>query len=284
VTDNPLTKFYTQVGMFVSLPSNGRFYSTTPTLTADKELEVFPMNAIDELQFQNPDGLLNNESLVKVIERTCPGIIDAHDIPKPDLDIILMALRMVTYGKSMDVEAKCKKCKNNASYSIDLSTIIATAKKIPEDTSVEVAGLSIFLKPYSLSSQNRLNEFMINIQRTARQMQSQGLDKLDADGQLDALKTQMGDSVRESAIELFNIATGSIERIIMPDETVVTDKDHISEWLNSIKAPEYKVIREMISSLSEEAIDRTFKYTCEKCETKNSTEVNFDPANFFALN
>ena len=88
VTNNPLSEFYTQTGMYVKLPSQGRFYSERPRMSADDEIEVFPMNAIDELHFQNPDGLLNNESLVKVLQRTVPGIKDANEIPKPDLDVL----------------------------------------------------------------------------------------------------------------------------------------------------------------------------------------------------
>ena len=284
MTDNPLSQFYTQTGMYFGLPSNGRFYDTELTLSVDGELEVFPMNAIDELQFQNPDGLLNNESLIKVIERTCPGIPNANEIPKPDLDMILLAMRIITYGKNMDIETICSECKNKATYVMDLTKITASAKKIPMDNDIKLGDLTIYIKPYSLSSQNRLNEFMLIIQRTARQMQTAEFNEGSDNEMMDQMRKKMGHSVRDSALELFNIATTSIEKIILPNEDEVTDREFITEWLNNIKAPDYRIIREKIVYMSEEVIDRTFKFKCNECEHENKMEVNFDPANFFDLN
>ena len=116
--NNPLSQYYTQPGTFAKLPSGGRYYSTPPVTTSDGEIEIRPMNAIDELQFQNPDGLLNNDSLVKVLQKTVPGIANANEILKPDLDVLLIALRIVTYGENMDVNTKCRntECGHEETY------------------------------------------------------------------------------------------------------------------------------------------------------------------------
>lgn len=284
MTDNPLLNAYSLPGMYISLPSGGRFYDHDIKLTADGELEILPMNAIDELQFQNPDGLLNNESLIKVLQRTVPGISHPGEIPKPDLDVILLALRMVTYGKNMSVESSCRQCKHKANYSVDLTGLLANTGKIPEENSVDVRDMTVYVKPYSLESQNRLNEFMINIQRTARQLQARGASANTDAELIEELKEKMGNSVRESATELFVIASNSIQKIVLADGTTVSDKKHISEWLDKIKAPDYKIIREKIAELSEEVLNRNMKFVCEECGHENSAEVNFDPANFFDLN
>jgi len=167
---------------------------------------------------------------------------------------------------------------------MDLTKITASAKKIPMDNDIKLGDLTIYIKPYSLSSQNRLNEFMLIIQRTARQMQTAEFNEGSDNEMMDQMRKKMGQSVRDSALELFNIATTSIEKIILPNEDEVTDREFITEWLNNIKAPDYRIIREKIVYMSEEVIDRTFKFKCNECEHENKMEVNFDPANFFDLN
>jgi hypothetical protein len=282
VTDNPLSKYYVQPGTFVKLPSGGRYYEDPPTITADGEIEVKPMNAMDELQFQSPDGLLNNDSLAKVLGKTVPGIKDPATILRPDLDVLLIALRVVTYGDTMDVEVECPHCNNKDQYSVDLSRLLAGAKDIEAPDQVEVNGLKVNIRPFTLFTQNKLNEYMIDIQRTARELavrQERSEDQLDA---LEELRTKMSASLNASSLELFNIAVNSIISVETPDEQIVTDADFINEWLNNLKAPEYKIIREGIKNLSEERVDRKMTVKCTNCEKSVDSEVNFDPANFFA--
>lgn len=282
MTENPLSQFTTQVGMYVTLPSGGRFYDSEVKLTADGDVEVFPMNAMDEMQFQNPDGLLNNEALVKVLTRTIPGITNAREIPKPDLDVLLLGLRMATYGKTLDVDTKCVECGHEDKFQVNLTQMIATVKPIPEDNIVKMGELTVHVRPYSLTSQNKFNEYMINVQRTARMLAASG-ESTDIE-RVDQLKDKMADEVRAGAVELFRVASDCIDRVVLPDETVVTDKEHISQWLNGISAPEYGKIKDKISYLSEEVINREIKFECSKCNHLNQTEMNFDPANFFDLN
>jgi hypothetical protein len=283
VSNNPLKEFYTQTGIYVTLPSEGRFYKSPVKTSADGDIEVLPMNAVDEMQFQNPDGLLNNESLIKVLERVVPGISNPREITKPDLDVLLIALRIVTYGKDMDVNTKCTKCNHEAVYAVDLQNILSSAKKISKDNVAMVGELKVYVKPFTIVSQNKLNEYLINIQRTARKFQKQSSANIDDTNVIEEMKAVIGKEIRESAIELFNIAGNLIEKIELPNGEIVENREFINEWLDNVKAPDYKNIREKINELSKEVINREFKYTCAKCETPNTVEVNFDPANFFGL-
>lgn len=282
--NNPLSQYYTQPGTFAKLPSGGRYYSTPPVTTSDGEIEIRPMNAIDELQFQNPDGLLNNDSLVKVLQKTVPGIANANEILKPDLDVLLIALRIVTYGENMDVNTKCRntECGHEETYQVNLVQMLHSAKPIPEDNSVKLGDLTVYVKPFTISSQNRLNEYMIDVQRTARMLQKQNIDN--DEEAIEALRGKMAGALRDSAYELFMVASDSIMHIVLPDGTDVKSKEQITEWLTNIKAPDYAKIRDTIGNLSREVVNREFKFKCQKCETENKMQVDFDPANFFAAN
>ncbi len=99
-SSNPLAKHFRQPKLYVNLPSGGMFYpqgSLEPTETG--EFPVYAMTAKDELMFKTPDALLNGQSTVSVIQSCIPNIKNAWHIPSIDIDAILVAIRMATYGE-----------------------------------------------------------------------------------------------------------------------------------------------------------------------------------------
>ena len=284
---NPLLEGSAEPSSFIELPSKGRFYDTPPKLHADDELEIRPMNALDELNFQNPDGLLNNNSLIKVLKRTVPGIENPEEILKPDLDVIIIGLRRATYGENLDVDVKCSKCGHEETRVVNLTDIIGTAKPLMEDNTATVNDLIVHLKPYTILSQTKISELNVAIQRAAMILQDRmseaGIDTIN-DESVNLLKTQMSDSLAKTTLEMFNIVVNSVIKVIMPDDVVINDKNHIQEWLHSLSAPKFNIIKDKLTALNTEVIDRERKYNCSECNHENTLIVDFDPANFFAAN
>lgn len=283
IMTNPLMKYHVQPGIFVKLPSEGRFYGTQPQMTADGEVEIHAMNAIDELQMQNPDGLLNNEALFKVIERCVPSIPKPREIPKPDLDVILLGLKIATYGETTELEPVCEKCGYEGAYDIDLLRILTGAKSIEGDTSVDIGELKVNIKPYTVDSEQKLLEIMVSIQRLANDLDRRSTGN-ESDLELIAtLEKEMSERVQESAIEVFNVASAAVADVVTPD-TVITEREYIDEWLAAIKGPEYKIIRDAIQNLSESVVDTNVSFECRECGHKNTLDVELDPASFFVSN
>ena len=275
MTDNPLKRYSQRPGTYVALPSGGKYYTVPPTLTADGELEVRPMTASDEIRLKSPDGLMNSNSLYQVIEHVAPGIVNGKDIPTPDLDLIVIAMRIATYGKMMDVGARCAKCGHDDHYQIDLSSIIANAKKIEAPESVEIGNLKVNLRPHSAESNTMLSTYQIEVSRAVRQFElAAATDKPEHSRNLHETITRGSDL-------LFDIITKTIVSVETPDEDVISDPAFIQEWLTDLAAPDYQTIRDAVNALSQECVNRKMKFGCIKCEHKNETEVSFDPANFF---
>ena len=165
-----------------------------------------------------------------------------------------------------------------------LTRILASAKSIGENTQIELNGLRINVKPFTVASQQNLTETMVNIKRTSKQLEAKLKGNETDEEVINKLREEMGAMVKESSAEIFRLASDSIVSIEMPDETVVSERPFIYEWLDTLRAPDYKVIRNAVQALSEETVDRHMTFVCTQCEHENNVEVQFDPANFFVLN
>ena len=108
-TNNPLRRFFRQPAVYIKLPSDGNFYPPgTLEMPANGELPVYPMTAMDEITYRTSDALFNGTAIVNVIQSCVPNIIDPWSIPNIDMDTLLVAIRIASYGHSMDYESICE--------------------------------------------------------------------------------------------------------------------------------------------------------------------------------
>ena len=87
--DNPLSKYYRQPSIYITLPSKGKYYSKEVLKTTTTgELAVLPMTAKDELAFKTPDALMGGQATVDVIKSCIPNIKDPWQLVNFDVDTI----------------------------------------------------------------------------------------------------------------------------------------------------------------------------------------------------
>ena len=103
---NPLEGYLRVPKLYVQLPSRGKFSTLDTKSEITDEIPIFPMTAKDETMLRNPDALLNGESLVSVI-KSVTGIQDVYNLASNDLDVILLASRLATYGKDLEIKSTC---------------------------------------------------------------------------------------------------------------------------------------------------------------------------------
>ena len=110
---NPLAKHFRQPAIYTKLPSQGEFWPAGALeLPANGEVPIYPMTARDEIILRTPDALLNGQGVVDVLQSCCPSVKDAWKLPSIDVDAILIAVRIATYGNQLDVDATCPHCKH----------------------------------------------------------------------------------------------------------------------------------------------------------------------------
>jgi len=150
VNQNPLHKYFRQPKLYVSLPSNGRFYPEGALETTESgEYPVYSMTARDELTFKTPDALLNGQATVDVIQSCFPNIKDAWAMPSIDMDALMIALRIATYGENLELEVKVPGTDIEKTFSLDLRILLEQVSSHTYVDSINYQGMKINIRPLS---------------------------------------------------------------------------------------------------------------------------------------
>ena len=104
---NPLAKFFRQPAIFIKLPSRGKWWDEGALEnTENGELPVYSMTTKDEVLLKTPDALLNGQGVVDVIQSCIPNIKNAWKMPSVDVDTVLIAIRIATFGNKMSFDSR----------------------------------------------------------------------------------------------------------------------------------------------------------------------------------
>ena len=122
---NPLISYMRQPKIYIGLPSNGNFWEQDSIdMPINGEFPVYSMTAKDELIFKTPDALMNGQAVVDVIQSCMPNIKNAWDCPNLDIDAILIAIRIATYGDIMNINHLVPGTKEETEHAIDLKILL----------------------------------------------------------------------------------------------------------------------------------------------------------------
>ncbi len=271
---NPLIQAYRKPNMYVTLPSGGRFYKDKPKLSADNELAVYAMTARDELITKTPDALFNGEATVSLIKSCCPDIKDPNNMPVSDLLVILVGIRQASFGKDIDVDVKCPKCEHQNQLTLDASAMLSNTKSTSSDQECMIQDdIKVTCNPYTLQDRTTLQVQQIKQQKMIASL---------ADAKLDdkARQELFGKTFVEIAELTVALITNSISSVNANGE-VISDKEMIKEWLQTITKGDYDKIKNKVEELSESGLETAFNAECQECQHKWKTGVDLDVANFF---
>ena len=187
-----LNKYKRQPKIYLKLPSNGDFYPSNPMeKTGSGELPIYSMTAKDEIMIKTPDALMSGDATVDVIKSCCPMIDDPWSMPSIDLDAILIAIRIATYGEKMELQVPIRYFEDDdmkvgsETIEIDLRTILDNMQGKTWNGSMQFGELTFKLRP--LTYKETTNFFMTTFenQRLSQIMQD---DKINEDQKMKAFK------------------------------------------------------------------------------------------------
>lgn len=271
---NPLSKYFRIPGLNVTLPSGGAYMPpNTITLAQDGTVPVFPMRAADELLLKSPDALMSGFAIESIIESCVPAIKFPKAVSMPDLDVILLAIRTATYGEKMEVEVKCPSCGNDHKFDCVLPQVLATMRQMPEEAPVRLSSdVVAYLRPYSLHNGTKVGLTAFN---ETRRLQA-------AENMPDEAKAQLINESYKKITELnVEMMADCVTHVTIP-EGVVTRPDLIREWLANVPRSWSKKIEKKLVELNSYGIDKKLHVVCDECSHEWDTELEFDPASFFA--
>jgi hypothetical protein len=278
--ENPLSKFYRTATLSVKLPSRGKYYSDgVVELNDDDEVGILPMTAQDELVLQNPDALLNGEAVTKVIKSCVPDVKIPKKLLNCDIDVLMIAIRVASYGDDAMMEQNCPKCKEKNSFTLNLDNLLNHADTLDEEyETVLDSELTVYIAPSKF-------ENVVKQQKAA--FHNTKLEQAIRDPDLsDEQRLKILSQVFEKMANLtFEQTLDSISKVVFTDgegELIeVTDKKHISQWLNNTEKNSIDAIQDKISEVNSIGIEKTLQAKCMHCEYMWEATIEFNPVNFF---
>jgi hypothetical protein len=274
---NPLAKYFRMPGVHVSLPTKGAFYPRGMVeFTEANEVPVLPMRAADEILMKSPDALMSGYALEKLIESCVPAIKDPKLVSTPDLDVLLLAIRVASFGNKMGVETTCPKCSTENSFDCELPGIISTMTDVPGEIPVRLTSEIIaYLRPFNLHNATHMS--LVAFEQTRK------LQGIASTAEESTRIRSINESYDTLTKENVAAAADCVIKVVVPEGTV-TDKKSIMEFIIGAPSDYVTKIDEKLREINKLGIDRGIKVACpnEECKHEWDTEIQFDPTTFFA--
>lgn len=258
---NPLLANIRLPGETFRLPSQGLFYSRGELDSSVKngEVEVYPLTAIEEIILATPDKLLSGKAVLEVFTNCIPQVLNPGQLLAADVDYLMVCLRMVTFGPTMDISYNhhCSDKSKDHTYAVDLQQMIRTTRSV-DPTKIESEyfvtlpnGQVVIMKPLT---QDAIVELY----------QNTALGKT-------------GEITQEEAESLVVDTLANAVRSVDGDE----DKMRIREWMSKISLGWKRQLERATQQASRWGVDFTTTHTCKDCGAEIEVMVSPNPFNFF---
>jgi hypothetical protein len=240
---NPLAGFMRQPKIYITLPSGGAYWPQNAIQVPENgEFPVYSMTAKDELVFKTPDALMNGQAVVEVIQSCIPNIKDAWKTPNIDLDLILVAIRIATYGEMMEISHVVPNTAEVVEHQIDLRVLLDQLSVNRWEDAVEINDqLTCFVRPltYKHITMTSMKAF-----ETQRLMQAVNDDNISDEKKLEVFN-QSFSKMTDITVDL---VADTVQAIQTP-ETIVKEAAYIKEFLKNADADLYKKINDHIARM-----------------------------------
>jgi Zn finger protein HypA/HybF involved in hydrogenase expression len=272
---NPLAKFFRQPAIYVRLPSEGKGWEPDSiVMPNNNELPVLPMTAIDEITYRTPDALFNGEAVTSVIKSCCPNIKNPWAVPGTDLDVLLVAIRIASYGHEMDIETRCPACTEEHEFGLDLRTIIDNLRASNFDKPFVKGDLTFHFKP--------LNYREMNVNSMLQFEQQRNLEAVTQDTSVPEADrvTKLNGMMRQLITVTLKALSQSIAEI-RTNDSIVTEQEHIEEFLGNCDRGLFTTLRDHIIELRANSELKPLEIKCPSCQHEYKQLFTLDMANFF---
>jgi ribosomal protein S27E len=272
---NPLRQYFRQPAIYIRLPSGGKFYPPGALIeTANNEYPVYAMTTMDEITYRTPDALFNGTAVTAVIQSCVPAIQDAWKIPGMDLDTILIAIRIATYGHELDLDTKCPKCEHEAAYGVDLRGIMEKIRAPDYNQALQLGDLRVHFRPMTYQQMNDNSMAQFEEQKIMQVLTE------DPTGNSDQV-SRLGEVLKKITAITTRALAQNIKLVEVPG-TQVTDSNHIMEWLSNCDRNTFARIRDHIIDSKAQGEIPPLDIKCQGCGHDYQQNFTLDMTNFFA--
>lgn len=278
---NPLQKYFRQPKNYIALPSKGNFYPQgSINMPESGELSIFAMTAKDELTFKTPDALINGQATVDVIKSCVPEIVDPWNMPSIDLDAVLVAIRLATYGEKMTISIKIPVINEEREYDVNLQEVLGQLLAAEFNNYILHNGMEIYVKPLSYKEFTKIALKTFEEQRVfsiINNTEMSDTEKLE----------RFNESFRNLTNMTVNTVAHSIYKIVV-DGNEVINPQYIQDFIDNADKEFYNIVVAHIESQREKFNIKPLTVATTEEEQKRGAPatfevpITFDQSNFFA--
>ena len=280
--NNPLGKYYRQPQIYITLPSKGRYYSPEVfTPTENGEIPVLPMTAKDEMAFKTPDAMMNGQATVDVIKSCVPNFKDPWKMINYDTDTILLAIRIATYGETMDINYTVPVSNESKTTTLNIPSLLESLKNLDvRDDAATSTGFKFKIDPLTYEKLTRIQIAQFEQQKIYTNVADSGLPETEK-------AARFAESYKKINAVNFSLLVESIKEITTPDNVTVTDRKQIADFIDNCDAKTTADIEKKLSELRVQCQIAPVKIKATDDEIKKGVPatyevpVTFDNSNFF---
>jgi len=277
---NPLQKYFRQPKIYLRLPSNGKWYPDGALeQTETGEFPVYAMTARDEIMIKTPDALINGEATTGVIESCIPNIKNAWHVPLIDLDAILLAIRIATYGENMTISVNTPVTGEEKDFQVNLQQLLDNFYAQTYNDVVQLPDMQITIKPLTYKEFTETSLKTFEEQRLFNAVTNEDLPESKK------LETFTKSFKKLTEITIFTLEN-SITSIDVGSETV-TNHSYIKEFVHNADKNMFQSVADHIEqertkfSVQPLKVEATEEEIEQGVPESYSVPISFDQANFF---
>lgn len=271
---NPLKQYFRQPAIYIRLPSAGKFWADgSLDLPENRELPVLPMTAVDEITYRTPDALFNGQAVVTVIQSCLPNIQDAWRMPTIDVNSVLIAIRIASYGHELEITTTCPSCETESDYVLDLRSVLDRLECPDYAETLKQGDLEVSFTAMDYAQQNAINIEQFENQRMIALIPDSDLSEAEKLSRMTELMKTITDLTIRAMVH-------SIAQIRTPNASV-TDRAHIREFLSSCDRQMFTEVRDHVVDLRRKTDLKPIHLKCSNCQHEYDQQLNLDMSSFF---
>ena len=274
IPNNPLTQYFRQPAIYIRLPSQGKFYPPgSLSMPPNGEIPVLPMTSVDEITYRTPDALFNGAATVSVIQSCVPAIRDPWVMPGVDVDAVLVAIRIASYGHGMPISSTCPECKEIDDITVDLRLVNDSISIGNYDVPVAIGDLEFYMNPVTYQTVNYNNQVQLEQQQKINAVAGQDISDKD---KIEKLQEVMA-SVNDLTIKTVAVSIGAIKS----PTAMVTEHEYILDYLRNCDSKIFNQLKDHVIKQREASDIKPLDLSCSSCGHNYKQPFTLDLASFF---
>lgn len=286
-----------QIGMEIAIPTLGMFYypDVLREGTNPEKLMVYPISSYADMMLKDPILLASGRSVPKMIQTVCPSILRPDDLADIDIEAILLACRLISFGPTLKFQNTCTNpdheegvapCRHEATVSLNLIQHIQKyapmdPTMVSEQYRVELdeLGQVVYLRPMPYAAILKGIRSAMASEKGFEKFGETRIDDLIMD---DTMIEVYANMIDHSAANNIDVLVDCIFYAETRNKTKINDPEMIREWLWRIPSELVGKIRERVSMISRETAEKsTVEYECPQCHYNNRVQIQLDAQKLF---